>query len=159
MKQLTPSERHAKNKRDKRFLVDEGNAHGILLYDHGQPIGWCAYGPKNEFPRIDNGRNYKRLNLEDPTEKLWRITCFVVDRDYRGRGVAKITLKAALNSIKEKGGGVVEAYPVTHKAARAWSKWPQWFWFGTESMYEREKFKVVSALGPNHALMRRTIKP
>lgn len=158
MRQLTPAERRAKNKRDKKALVEEGNAHGVLLYDRDTPIGWCAFGPKHEFPRIDNGRNYKRLNLQDEPEKLWRITCFVVDRDYRKRGVANIALKAALSSIKAQGGGVVEAYPVTHKTARAWSKWPQWFWFGTESMYEREKFKVVSALGPNHVLMRKTIR-
>jgi GNAT superfamily N-acetyltransferase len=158
MKQLTPSERRAKNKTDKKSLVDEGEAHGVLLYDHDQPIGWCAYGPKKEFPRIDNGRNYKRLNLEDEREKLWRIACFFVDRDYRKKGVANLALKAALDSIKAKGGGVVEAYPVTHKSAKAWSKWSNWFWFGTQSMYEREKFKVVSPLGPHHLLMRRTIK-
>jgi ribosomal protein S18 acetylase RimI-like enzyme len=158
MKQLTPGERRAKNKRDKKTLVEDGKAHGVLLYDAGTPIGWCAYGPKREFPRIDKGRNYSRLNLQDEPEKLWRITCFVVDRDYRKRGVANIALKAALSSIKAKGGGVVEAYPVTHKTAKAWSKWPQWFWFGTESMYEREKFKIVSALGPNHVLMRKTIR-
>jgi ribosomal protein S18 acetylase RimI-like enzyme len=158
MKGMTSTERGAKNKHDKKLLVDDGKAHGVLLYDQKIPIGWCAYGLKPEFPRIDNGRNYKKLDLKDDPEKLWRITCFVVDKDYRKRGIASIALKAALDSIRARGGGVVEAYPVTHKTARAWSKWPQWFWFGTESMYEREGFKVVNTLGPNHVLMRRTIK-
>ena len=157
MKGLTPSERRTKNRRDKKFLVDDGKAHGVLLYDQENAIGWCAYGAKTEFPRIDNGRNYKRLDLKDEPEKLWRITCFFVDRHYRGKGVANLALKAALLSIKNQGGGVVEAYPVTHKSAKAWSKWSNWFWFGTESMYEREKFKVVSPLGPHHLLMRKTI--
>jgi ribosomal protein S18 acetylase RimI-like enzyme len=175
MKHLTPLERRAKNKRDKKSLTNQGKAHGVLLYDGDNAIGWCAYGTKQEFPRIDNGRNYKRMVLagQSPTakrpfeevpvripdvhEKLWRITCFFVDKDYRKKGVANIALRAALDSIKANGGGVVEAYPVTHKSAKAWSKWSNWFWFGTESMYEREKFKVVSNLGPNHVLMRRTI--
>ena len=31
---------------------------------------------------------------------------------------------------------------VTHKTAKAWSRWPQWFWFGTESTYERSGLPV-----------------
>ena len=158
MKGLTPAERHGKNRRDKKSLVDDDRSHGVLLDHRGNPIGWCAYGRKQEFPRIDNGRNYKRLDIEKNPEKLWRITCFFVDRDYRKKGVAKVALNAALDSIKANGGGVVEAYPVTQKSARAWSKWSNWFWFGTESMFEREKFKVVGLMGPHHLLMRRTVK-
>src|SRR5207249_3654270 len=140
------AERSAKNKRDKKSLVEDGRSHGVLLYDGDNAIGWCAYGLKQEYPRIDNGRNYKRLSLKEDSERLWRIACFFVDRDYRKKGVAKIALKAALDSIKAKGGGVVEAYPVTHKSARAWSKWSNWFSFGTESMFEREKFRLVGPI-------------
>ena len=56
MKGLTPTERRANNKRDKKLLVDGNRSHGVLLYDRENPIGWCAYGLKQEFPRIDNGR-------------------------------------------------------------------------------------------------------
>jgi len=159
MKGLTSAERSAKNKRDKKSLVEDGRSHGVLLYDGDNAIGWCAYGLKQEYPRIDNGRNYKRLSLKEDSERLWRIACFFVDRDYRKKGVAKIALKAALDSIKAKGGGVVEAYPVTHKSARAWSNWSNWFWFGTESMFKREKFRLVGPMGPHHLLMRRTVQP
>jgi GNAT superfamily N-acetyltransferase len=159
VKKLIPTERRAKNKRDKKSLVNDGGFHGVLLYDRGNAIGWCTYGLKQEFPRSDSGRNYRRLNLKNDPERLWRITCFFVDRDYRKKGVAKIALNAALDSIRAKGGGVVEAYPVTHKSARAWSKWSNWFWFETESMFEMEKFKVVGPMGPHHLLMRRTVKP
>ena len=78
MKGLTSTERHSKNRRDKKSLVDDDRSHGVLLYDRESPIGWCAYGLKQEFPRIDNGRNYRRMNLENDPEKLWRITCFFV---------------------------------------------------------------------------------
>lgn len=176
LKGLSLTERKAANKKDKESLVHEGRSHGVMLYDEDQPVGWCAYGPKPEFPRIDNGRNYRKLVLlkgkptdskpfaelrvktPDDPENLWRITCFFVDRDYRKKGVARAALKAALASIKEKGGGTVEAYPVASKSAKAWSKWSNWFWFGTTSMFEREKFKVVGPMGPHHLLMRRTIR-
>lgn len=29
----------------------------------------------------------------------WRITCFFVDKDYRGQGVAALALKGALSEI------------------------------------------------------------
>jgi RimJ/RimL family protein N-acetyltransferase len=35
-----------------------------------------------------------------------------VDRDHQGQGVAQVALRAALDSIGKKGGGIVEAYPV-----------------------------------------------
>jgi hypothetical protein len=38
MKELTPTERRAKNKRDKKSLVDQDRSHGVLLYDRGNPI-------------------------------------------------------------------------------------------------------------------------
>ena len=85
LKGLTITERKAANKRDKRLLVDNGRSHGVLLYDKDNPIGWVAYGTKTEFPRIDNGRNYKKLAPE-AQDNLWRIRCFFVDRDYRKKG-------------------------------------------------------------------------
>src|SRR5207244_12846070 len=105
------------------------------------------------------GRKYERLETQKKPGKVLRITGVFVDRDYRKKRVAKVALNAAPDSIRAKGGGVIEAYPVTHKSARAWSKWSNWFWFGTESMFVREKFKVVGRMGPHHLLMRRTIKP
>ena len=39
MKGLTSTERGAKNKRDKKSLVEEGRSHGVLLYDGDKAIG------------------------------------------------------------------------------------------------------------------------
>lgn len=87
-------------------------------------------------------------------ERLWRITCFFVDRRYRRKGVAKAGLKAALTSIKERGGGVVEAYPVVSKKMAAV---PEWLWFGTPGMFEKEGFREVAPLGTSLVLMRKKI--
>jgi GNAT superfamily N-acetyltransferase len=45
-------------------------------------------------------------------ERTWRITCFVTHKDYRGRGVSAVALRAAMRAIRASGGGLVEAYPV-----------------------------------------------
>ena len=144
------------NKKDKETLVRQDRSHAILVYDDKTPVGWCQYGTRNELPRIDAGRNYRRARPLIGAEKLWRITCFFVDRDYRGKGVSKVALHAALESIKSMGGGIVEAYPVV---SRKMAAVPEWRWFGTPNMFRKERFKPVAPLGTSGLLMRRTILP
>jgi GNAT superfamily N-acetyltransferase len=144
------------NRKDKEALVRQGLSHAILVYDDKTPIGWCQYGTREELPRIDAGRGYRKVKLPGGSEKLWRITCFFVDKDYRGQGVSKIALHAALESISKQGGGIVEAYPVVSKKMAAV---PEWRWFGTPNMFRRERFKPVAPLGTSGLLMRRTILP
>jgi ribosomal protein S18 acetylase RimI-like enzyme len=144
------------NKRDKKELVQGGRSHGIIVYKSETPVGWCQFGPRDELPRIDEGRNYRKLDPVTGGKRLWRITCFFVDKDHRGQGIAKTALRAALASIRKNGGGIVEAYPVVSKKILAES---QWIWFGTRGMFEREQFKPVAPLGASYLLMRRTLSP
>jgi GNAT superfamily N-acetyltransferase len=137
--------------------VERGCSHGILVYAQGQPVGWCQYGPREELPRIDNSRKYRRLAAEG-TQKLWRITCFAVLKEYRKRGVASAALKAALEAIRNKRGGLVEAYPITRWESYAFGNEST---HGTASMFAKEGFEVVAPFGSTrfstHVLMRRTV--
>lgn len=112
---MSRAERTAMNKRDKKKLVEESRAHGIVVYSGENPVGWCQYGLREELPRIDAGRNYSKIEPISQDKRLWRITCFFVDRHYRGQGVAQTALRAALKSIRRQGGGIVEAYPIASK--------------------------------------------
>ena len=91
---MTLRQRANRNRRDKKAMVQEGRSHGILVYDGAEPVGWCQYGQKEEIPRIDAKRNYKALGLAPTDRRLWRISCFSVDRRYRKRGVAGAGLAA-----------------------------------------------------------------
>jgi ribosomal protein S18 acetylase RimI-like enzyme len=146
---MTVEQRAARNRRDKKDLVEEGLSHGILVYSGREPVGWCQYGPKRELPRTDAGTKYRRLNL-GADERLWRVTCFCVDRRFRNKKVASAALAAALRSIRARGGGTVEAYPVRRRGALA-------TWFGMKSMFERQGFEVVVPFGRSNVVMRRTI--
>jgi len=153
----TRAERGVRNRRQKRALVEQGCAHGILVYAKGEPVGWCQYGIREELPRIDNKRIYRGL-APDSTQKLWRITCFAVLKPYRKRGVASAALQAALESIRSKGGGLVEAYPITRWLSRAFGNEST---HGSESMFMKAGFKAVAPFGStrfsSHVLMRKTI--
>lgn len=153
----TRAERGARNRREKKKLVDAGRTHGILVYAGGEPIGWCQYGPREELPRIDNQHYYQGL-APDTTQKLWRITCFVVHKKYRRRGVGTVALSAALEAIRRKGGGLVEAYPIDRWLSRAFGNEST---HGTASMFQKAGFQQVAGLGgtrfSSHVLMRRTV--
>ncbi len=154
----TRRERGVRNRRQKKKLVEQGCAHGILVYADGEPVGWCQYGPREELPRIDNSRKYKNLAPDPGTEKSWRITCFAVLKKHRKHGVASAALNAALEAIKRKGGGLVEAYPITRWETRAFGNEST---HGTCSMFEKAGFKVVAPFGSTrfstHVVVRRTV--
>jgi hypothetical protein len=146
----TQAEGGMRNRRQKRALVEQGRAHGILVYANGEPVGWCQYGPREELPRIDNARAYQGLAPQG-TEKLWRITCFAVPKRYRKRG-------AALEAIRRRGGGLVEAYPITRWLARAFGNEST---HSTESMFVKAGFKRVGPFGStrcsSQVLVRKTV--
>ena len=146
----------AKNRRDKRALLRAGKARAVLVYDGARPVGWCQYGLADELPRIDAGRGYRKVGRPEAEAPLWRITSFFVARERRGRGIATHALHAALDSIARQGGGIVEAYPVVSKRMAAV---PEWRWFGTPPMFEKEGFRRVAPLGTCGVLMRTTLAP
>jgi len=137
------------NHRDKEALVEKGRSHGILVYAQGEPVGWCQFGLSEELPRIEKNPKYLKPTSESG-RRLWRITCFVVHKKYRRRGVARIALKAALAAIQNEGGGQVEAYPI-----KRWGGYQKYR--GAVSMFEKEGFQIVAPLGKSNVLVRKSI--
>ncbi len=148
---LESVERQEANRRDHRRLLGAGRAHGILVYRDDAAVGRCQFGRREELPRIQRGRKYPAVAGALGPPPSWRITCFFVDRPHRRDGVAGFALRAALAAIRRQGGGVVEAYPVTHARAVA-------SWFGTVGMFEREGFGVVRPFGTSNALVRKRVR-
>jgi ribosomal protein S18 acetylase RimI-like enzyme len=150
---LRRAERSRANYRDKKKLVAEERSHGILVYRDGQAVGWCQYGRAEELPRIDDDPNYSGL-APAAREQLWRIPCFVVDKRYRRQGIAGAALKAAMASIKARGGGLVEAYPVADWAGASFGNVST---HGTVSMFRKQGFKKVGRYGRRNVLMRKKV--
>lgn len=87
------------NLKTMRGLVAHGRSHGILVYDGGAPVAWCQFVARDQL-RLDD--------VASPGAD-WFITCFVVDPRYRGLGATQVALRAAVQAISRKGGGVIEA--------------------------------------------------
>lgn len=146
----TPEEKNQRNREDKKKLVMENKSRMVLIYHGSDVVASCQYGTRGELPRIDNGRNYKALGLSENEEKLWRITCFFVDREHRRKGLTSLAISEVLKRIKTLGGGIVEAYPVNNFKRYS-------IWFGTVDTFRRLGFKTIADLGISSVVMRKTI--
>lgn len=171
----TRAEMGVRNHQDKKELLDQRRARGILVYADDEPVGWCQYGPGDELPGIDRVRKNPGAAPAGGTPKVWRVTCFVVDKKHRRNGVAGVALRAALDAIRGSGGGLVEAYPIagwTHgregsagpasvqgvrPIAPAHGSFGNVSTSGTVSMFEKEGFEAVAVYGRCQVLMRRAL--
>ena len=134
----------AQNRSEKEGRVRDGQAHAALVYDGATCVGWCQFGPTEELPRIKHQRAYRDGLTALPD---WRITCFFVDKAYRGKGVADAALEGALREIARHGGGIVESYPEDMEGRSTSSAF---LYNGTIAMFERQGFTRTRQLGKNH---------
>ena len=142
----------AQNRSEKECRVREGRAHAALVYDGATCVGWCQFGPPDELPRIKNQRAYREGLTDLPN---WRITCFFVDKTYRGKAVASTALKGALQEIARLGGGTVESYP---EDAEGRSVAGSFLHNGTVSLFERQGFGRIRRLGKNHWVVTKVVR-
>jgi ribosomal protein S18 acetylase RimI-like enzyme len=119
----------------KHRLVREGRAHAALVFDGPNAVGWCQFGSTAELPNI---RSKKRYDVGLGKLPDWRITCFFIDRERRGEGIATMALREALRYIAQLGGGTVEAYPEDYSDQRTSNSF---LCSGTLGMFEKNGFR------------------
>ena len=134
-------------KRRQRALVLAGKSRGLLAFAEGKPVGWCAYGPRIGFTALARSRT---LACDD-VEQVWSLPCFFIKSGWRGRGVARALLRAALASLKAQGARVAEAYPVRPPASNAGA------FTGTVPWLESEGFRVLTSRPRGRQRARRTL--
>jgi GNAT superfamily N-acetyltransferase len=89
-----------------RFTIEAPAPTGVLAYDGGTAIGWCAIGPRAWYPRLEIARAWRG---GDPD--AWAVTCFYVRRAARRTGLTGELLEAAVALAGEHGATVVEGAP------------------------------------------------
>ena len=110
------------NRLAMQALVEAGESPGIVAYHDGRAVGWCAVAPRAEYAALARSRVLAPVD-ETP---VWSVTCFFVAKDFRRQGVTVKLLRAAVEFVRERGGRVVEGYPVepysdAMPAAFAWT--------------------------------------
>lgn len=87
--------------------IAAGQVHAILALEGDEPVGYCRFGPRASFERIDRSRVLAR----PPDAATWSVVCFFVHRRARRRGVAHALLEAAAAHAFAAGAPAIEAYP------------------------------------------------
>jgi len=119
----------------KETRVRTGRAHAALVFDGSEAVGWCQFGPTAELPNIRSRKEYERGLKQAPD---WRITCFFIDRERRGEGIASLALQEALRYIGQAGGGTVEGYPEDYTGERTSNSF---LCSGTLGMFQKAGFQ------------------
>lgn len=135
------------NRRLFREIVASGDPPGILAYQDGAAVGWCAVAPREQFPRLDRSRTMRRLD----SLPVWSIVCLFVSRQARRRGLSVELVRAAVNYAAGRGAEIVEAYPGVIRQ----DKLPDPFvYMGLPQIYERAGFKTVAEPSSARRIMR-----
>jgi GNAT superfamily N-acetyltransferase len=93
---------------------------GVLGYVDGVPSGWCAVAPRPSYTRLARSRTLAGTpadELADPA--VWSVTCFVVRKEARRRGLSGPLLAGAVDLARRSGATTVEGYPVDVAGGRA----------------------------------------
>lgn len=146
---------HGRDGRKRAFkrLVESGPSPGILVYDRAgknrRAVGWCAIAPREATPRIAASRVARPID----DKPAWAITCFYIDKEYRGRGVMAALVKAATRHAKQAGARLVEAYPMEKVGSQAWGG----AFVGVATCFTGAGFKEAARRTPNRPLMRKAL--
>jgi ribosomal protein S18 acetylase RimI-like enzyme len=130
-----------------------GRAHAALVFEGCEAVGWCQFGPTGELPNIRSKKEYEKGLRELPD---WRITCFFIDRQRRGEGIASIALREALRYIAQAGGGTVEAYPEDYTGERTSNSF---LCSGTLGMFERAGFRKMRKIALRRWVVAKKVPP
>jgi GNAT superfamily N-acetyltransferase len=135
------------NKKRMRELVWEGLPTGILGFYEGQAIGWCAFAPREDTPKLAKSRVHKPID----DQPVWSITCFFIDKQFRRMGVSVAMLKGIITYARERGIKIIEAYPTIPTQETL----PDSFaWIGLYKSFEKADFKIVDRTSKNRPMVR-----
>ena len=142
----------AANREAFRALVESGSQPGLLAWRQGEPVGWVAVAPREEYGRVLRSPVHRPLDRAGP---VYAITCFFIARVFRGQGLADTLLNAAVAFAGSRGAALVEAYPFdAHDERRPAAD----MWRGSLKQFERAGFVVAARRRPARPVVRKILQ-
>lgn len=124
---------------------------GLLAYQDGEPVGWCAVGPAERYIRAMKTPTY--ITGAGPWEAgTWFVPCFFIRKDVRRAGVGPALLEAAVQLAQENGGTAIEGFPFSGSKKRSGD-----VQVGTELLFSSCGFEVIRTPSTSRVVMRRML--
>jgi len=139
----------AGHREDYRALVTElvlkRQQQGLLAYSEGKVVGWCNAKARLGYTMP---RRIERAPADDAA-RVGSVVCFIVAKDFRGRGLASAMLDAACEKFRREGLTIAEAYPTTAPPSGPYADqipWSAHNHTGPLEMYRKAGFTVHQQL-------------
>lgn len=94
-----------------------GPTSGLIGYLDGEPAGWVAVEPRENYPRLWS-RKQAWMRMDPELEGVWSVTCFVVRKGFRRAGLCYELARAAVEHAQQSGARVLEGYPTEQPAGK-----------------------------------------
>lgn len=127
---------------------------GLLAYRDGEPVGWCAAGPRSRYGRALRSST---LKAREPAEdaSVWLVPCFFIRTDARRAGVSRALLTAAVDLARRHGATAIEGFPLAGDGRRAAGE----AFLGVEPLFASCGFTPVHRPSAGRVVMRRALRP
>ncbi len=125
---------------------------GVLAYDGGRPVGWCAVGPRARYARVLNSPLIRPTRDESEDRDVHFIPCFFVRVGARRAGITRELLEAAVRTAREAGATAVEAFPLAGPGPHRTDRY-----LGTEGLFTACGFTEIARPSPRRVVMRRDL--
>ena len=77
---------------------------GLVAFVDDEPAAWVAVEPRTAYPRLRGRRVPWTGRTEDKDDHdVWAVTCMVVRKGYRGRGLTYPLAEATIDFARERG--------------------------------------------------------
>lgn len=121
---------------------------GLLASVAGEPVGWCACGPRSRYTGAIGGRSSlltTRARSED--ESVWLLPCLFVAPGHRGEGITTVLVSAAVELARRERASAIECWPSTQPD-------PADAFLGREELFADQGFECVARPAPGRVIMR-----
>jgi GNAT superfamily N-acetyltransferase len=129
---------------------------GLVAYltEGRVPVGWVAVEPRTAYPRLlGKPTVWKGRQGEDKRDDgVWSVTCFVVRKGYRGRGISYALAAATIPYARANGARALEGYAMRTQPGKqvTWGE----LYVGAVQVFADAGFAEVSSPSVRRAVMR-----
>jgi GNAT superfamily N-acetyltransferase len=123
---------------------------GVVALSADRAIGWMKIAPAPALAKLYAQKPYRGLScFGGDRAGVFTIGCFLVDPEWRRRGVSRALVAAGLDLARQAGARAVEAFPRSGEPVSQ-----ELLWTGPPDVFLAAGFELVDATGPYPVLRR-----
>ncbi len=119
-----------------------------------EPVGWVAVEPRTEYPRLQGLPTVWRGRPDEDKQDdgVWSVTCLIVRKGYRGRGISYALAAATVGYARSNGAKALEAYAMRTQPGKVIT-WGE-LHVGAYQVFADAGFREVTSPSLRRAVMR-----